>query len=800
MPIYVTDIKFQDQYTGLFSGNGADGGTTNFMGCVGDLMWAKIEFYVGWKAEASFTINATDDTITIPVLSGTWSQYGFQVGDTIEIVGSSSNDGTYTIASLTDYVLTTVEDLTTNETTTFIVYGTSAVNYFDFYYNMLGNNDGKNFISITDQPSTQRFTGKTPDYASTQLLEPNSTSYAWWDYMQDHNDMKPQLRYIETSNYNQYFDIIFPFFIKPFSDKNQNQLIDNAYQQNIGDNNILNTVNFIEPSYFYQQCLGFLYQIDAKFDITKPQADHSSGLQNKVGNTAWFDQFFPSAVYFNGNVLNTPQYEFLSVSYNTGNEIQTNTITKITIELKKLSGDWDDDDKYVVHFAWLPTDAGKYLGYSDRNQQNFRYVFLYDRAYQTVNGAPVNGDMFGTGIQCITNLSSIYLTDILTITFDADLGGLTTRMLKEIPYYMIWVTPQDKDVTALSESDRSAILCDVNAATENTDDKTLLQFYTPTDNVVFYSENDSDKSDYLGLIGEYGFANCLFQVKENCILNKVNVSIVVQSSSPYDTQTYEFPIEQWNNNTAEYWNGKLTDINIEQIIGFDLPNASLENQRFIIRKPGDDIAGFYSYRLGFGFQVGYQFWQNIVDYPAQYLAYHNNYWAMYTQGQIEYGNYLLGDYTTAVKFKMYFEILDNNTGIITEFIHYANMTLYDGLNNFSDYGGRNYTMDYTGNDLNGGVLLDAPTYINSFFESKLSLNPIGSGSPVIEMIAYYELGNKTYFDKIRSDDTQPADGSAWSVIPALSVMTYQVSGTSTLDFTNFQTKPKNIRLYSKIYY
>ena len=797
MSVTITSSKWTDEFNSVYNG-GADTGTPNFMGCVGDLMWLETQFYVSWSANYTFTFSATNDTITITNFIN-WSTNGFQVGDVIEVVGSVSNDGTYNVTAINNNILTVAEDITIDETVTCVIYGTTPVTAFDYYYNMLGNNDGKNFVSLTDNPSIQRFTGKIADEGAA-YMNPNQTSWAWWDWYAYSTDLKPQLTYLDTIDYKQYFKIVFPFFIKPFNDKSQLNLLTNAYNQNIGDNTILNIDNFIEPSYFFQQCLGYVQQIDAKFSITNTKADHTSGIVSYYGNTSWFDQFYPSGQNVGGNIITTTQYEFVSISYDTGDSMRSDAITNVTIELKNLYGTWTKNDKYVLHFCWLPIDAVKYQAYSDANQQNFRYSFLYDRAYSQPTASAVNGDMFGLDIQAITNLTSTSVGNILTINFDLDLGGLTERMLKEIPNYMIWVTPESELVTDLNGSFRSPILCDVNQAFINTDDSTLLQFYGLADNVVFYSQNENAKTDFLGLIGEYGFALSFFKVKENCLIKRINASIVVQSGSPYDPQTYEFPLEQWNNQTAEYWNGKLTDIEIYEFNGFNVPTSNPENTRYITRKEANDGGGYYAYGLGYGFQVGYQFWQNILDFPAQYMAYANNYYAFYTQGQIEFGNFLLGDYTTKVRFKLFFEILDNTTGITTEFVNYADMTFYDGLNNFSDYDGNNKTFDYAGNDLNGGVLFDTQTSIISFFESKLSLNPIGSGTPIIEMIIYYELGNKSYWDRILTTDTAPQDNSVWTVVPTIVSTTYQVTAASFVDFSSFETKPNNVRLYSKLYY
>lgn len=812
MAVNITDLKFQDQYTGIAFG-GLDTGANDFIGCVGDLLIATIQFEIAWQQTGTLSFDSTNDTITITTFGNSWAGNGFQAGDSIAVVGSTSNDGTYTINSI-DGLTISVTGLIADESTACTVYGTTPVTALDFYYNEIGTNYPQNFVSLTDNVSIQRFTSEVPiaDVGSA-LMPPNATSYAWWDYdVNSGTQMMPTLYPMGIgANYEQLFKIEFPFFVKPFSDVNVNVLLSNAYKQNVGSTSILNSFNFIQPNYFLNQCLGFLFQIDAKYALTHSVPDHTSNPVFKKGNTAWFDQFFPTGINFLSNLLVTPQYEFKSIAYSVSSSsvpsIQTDKVTDVTIELTNKSGNWTADDLFVVHFAWLPTNAGDYLGYSDNNQQNFRTVFLYDRCKTSVTAAAANGDMYGTNIQALYRVQSTFVTNTLTITFKIDFGSLSQTMMELNPLYMIWVTPQNQSVTQITESNRTAVLCDVNSAFIDTDDATLLNFYTTTDDVVFYSEGTAStiKSDYVGLLGEYGYATGRFKVKQNCIVKKINISIVAQSSLIYDPTQYEFPLEEWNHNTEEYYNGKINEINIEQIAGFDLPNNSLYNQRFILRKSDDDGGGYYAYRFGYGFQSGFQFWENKEDLPIQYTFYHNNYYPMYTQGRVESGAYLLGDYSTAAKFKMYFEIYDKSTGITTEFIHYADMNFYDSFINFSDlsaqdYAGTNYTMDENGNDLGGGVLVDQKTGINAFFESTTSTNPIGTGYAKIDMIVYYDNGKEMVWDKISNTDTSIPTGSVWQNIPIISTYTYEVSAFAFLDFSTFEVKPKYIRLYSKIYY
>lgn len=807
MPVYIRDIKFQDQYTGVISGNGSDTGTDKFIGCVGDLIYLIIDFYVQWKAEATFTFDATTDTITKPSISGRWIDLGFQVGDTIEVVGSVSNDGTYTIESINNFVIKVVEDITTTETTNCIIYGTTAVNGFDFYYNMVGNSlnqnipsGSKNFVSLTDFPSIQKFTGTVGEESATTTLEPNATSLAWWDWEASTNSLKPELYNNGTDDkYRQNFILNFQFFIKPFSDRNQYTLLNNAYNQG-NDIKVSNTIySFIEPTYFYQQCLAFIYQIDAKYLITNPKPDQSTYYKTVFGNTAWYNQFFPTGIKFGGNTLTKTQYEFHSIAYGTGDALRYDVTTAVTLVIKKLSGNWSENDKYVVHFAAIPNNDVNYSGYQNKNQHNFRQSFYYDRCYNNVGGGPVDGDMYGTDIQAIARCTSSAVTDMLTITFDLDLGLNTQAFLALNPYYMIWVTPQDYLCDTSTNADRSAILCDVNKAFTNTDDATLLQFYGWPDNVMFDSQGETFKTSYIGLLGEYGRASCKFQVKENCIIKKINTSIIIKAYG-IGLPDVIFPIEQWNNETEQFWNGKLTDINILNKRNFDIVTANIFNERNIIRQSSDDIPGYYSYLLQYGFQVGYQFWQNLLDIPNMYLSYSNNYWPVYSQGSVENGPYLLGDYNTEAYFKIYWEIYDNATGNTTEFENLATLSFYDSLNNFATCSGSNNTYDYNGNDLQGGFLLDNQTSVVSFFESVGSVDIIGTTATSVDMILYYEYENRSVWDVINTNDSSAKENSAWVNVPTLVYTSYQVNAAAYCDFSKFNIKPQNIRLYSKIYY
>ncbi|MEK6821513.1 MAG: hypothetical protein AABY11_03900, partial [archaeon] len=101
--VFVTSKRFYDDFTG------ADGGVDFAMGVVGDRLKLIISFYVKWSKENAriqFTDGGPSDysaiAMTNPFDSLSFRDEGFVVGDTFDIVGSPSNDGSYTIADMSE--------------------------------------------------------------------------------------------------------------------------------------------------------------------------------------------------------------------------------------------------------------------------------------------------------------------------------------------------------------------------------------------------------------------------------------------------------------------------------------------------------------------------------------------------------------------------------------------------------------------------------------------------------------------------------------------------------------------------
>lgn len=847
MPVYIDSIKFQDEYSGTLSG-GADTGVPYLMGCVGDLVYASINCRVAWSAlNVTCTFSAAKKTITLNycgntlagsglvVTDNSFTGLGFQVGDTIVVSGTTSgvDDATYTIASLTDTIITVVEVIPQDGVFSGInIYGTTTVNALDFYYNIVppqnnlrrqplpspfnSGRSNNSFISLTDQSAIQKFTGFKGPYSGTINMTPNATSKAWWVKSAGAISCVP----VVTDNgvdgsYNYSYTIVFPFLITPFFLANQLQIFQNALSQ--GNSASLNGNNFALPDYFTNGCLGFICQIDARFNIGSQNADHSTAgittFQN--GNTSWFNTLFPSGVKQGSNLLVDAQYDLISCTYtdNASNpltSIDVNNPTKVKL---KISGgtSWAAA-KYVLNFMWLPTNAGDYQGYSQKNQVDFREVFLHDRCKTVVGAGAQQGDQYLTPLQAITSLTStIYNYGLdLELDFTIDLGSLSKSTLNADTQrnYLIWVTPQDASIASLSTSNRNAVIGDVNQAFVNTDDATLLNIITGgTTDVHFfnYPNNTTNPlTDWKQWSGEYGLAKCDFEVKPNCIIKDVNVSFEAQVYDGGGNTVATFPLESWNNQTDSFFDGKLNQIVINETRDFNLPDGDLRNTRSINRKGTTvDADGSWPFSLIYGFQLGYRFWQNLQNVVQQYSRYPVNYWSVFTQtfaGANPSSPVIPAGYTSAIKFKIVWDIQSVTTGVTTQFIRYANIGSYDEGSQIGTNACTIYTTDLLGTDLGQVVATDTPIYVMAQFSGD-SLTPPDGYTAVGELVLYYNDGTQIVYDRIMSDDSAPETSkSLWQTIPIIS---YNASNNTAvvmakLDLTADPLSLRSAGIYAKI--
>lgn len=872
MAIYVDSIRFTDDFTGLPSGAGADTGLPFLMGCVGDFIYVNVDFHVEWSVkDANMTFDATAGTIKLDSCStaprfdvpgfsqlfvratgsGNFIDSGFRVGDTIVVEGTTGavDDGTYTITKVTTDTITVAETIASDGAFAGVsVYGVTQVNALDFYYNMVGNNDAVTYLSQTDTKAMQRFTGINNPYyyGATHTLQPNSTSKAWWNDKVDGVDSLPLVTDLGfSSDHKQMFSVQFPFLITPFATAAQIPMLISSLDQSSSTK--LNSAGFDVPSYFMDQCLRFVYQIDARFSVVGTAPDHSTkgNVEFENGNTSWFNTFFPTGVSLGGNFLNEAQYELVSISYADAvtnaplDVLNLNAPTKVSLTVKHVGGGSMASSPFVLNFMQLPQDQGMYQSYSQGNQADFREVFLHDRCKTTEGSAPANGDMYGTQTQALKSVTATALGGgQMQVDFTVDLGSLSKSTFRRQPLptgfglrpstteyqryggYMFWIAIQGPSVTTLEESDRTAVIADINSGFIDDDDPTLLTINTNgTTDILYYKYPDTyanPHTNWEGFEGEYGLMRAQFRIKSGCVLNSLTAQFMVQI---YDSVTGEVlnetPVETWAQNTSSFFDGRVNQIQINQTRGFLLPATDLRNTRSINRyKPLDNAAGtYFGYELVYGFQVGYQWWQNLTDYDPMFERYHTQYWPVYTQGYVGQltPSGAKGPRVRAVADiqsrryrlvqKVTWDVLDPATGHVTQFIRYAGISAHDSGANPAETTVQMSTSDQYGNDLGGQFSSDGPTTVVAVFQGAMLAPRPGQIDVIGTLAVSYNNGTASLYDQITTlDTTRETTVSLWEA-PAILVANTNYSVVQvigTVDFSGLQVK--DVRAFATLTY
>jgi len=851
MPVFVDNISFQDEFTGSYFGKGDSVGSPVLMGCVGDFMFVKINFHVSWNL-TNFNATFQGNTITLnsggaiiqsvgnkknpnsifssfnTAMGGSFVQAGFQIGDTIVITNSGVNNGSYTIANLTDTTLTITSSFTTGSFAGCCMYGTTPINAFDFYYNIQGGKNTPDYNSLTDLNTLQKFSGLMNSEYGYNAMSPNSTSQAWFVSSVDGISCVPTIEYINTTGYNQNYVLFMPFLITPLFQSNQLSNIESAIEQALqggtdGGAGLFNGQIFNPPDYFTNDCLNFVYQIDAKFSISNSIADQSSvnNVNFGTGNTSWFNSFFPTGINQSGNLITNVQYFCKSIQYTNASggtltSIDCNNPTNVIIEIGSV-GVSSVEDMFVLNFMGLPVNQGATQGYQFINQETYRTVLLHDRCSKVISDGSTNGDMFGNPTQAITNVTSTRVsTSIIKISFTINLGYLSQETLANLvgfnaAYYAIWVTPQYHSVTTIKNSLRSAILCDVNTAFVNTDDATLLVIDTSNTTDIHFFDTETNEitdnatTDFKGFSGGYGIARCDFKVKSGCTIQSVSCGFVVEIYEPNDYYYLSeivdsFPIEQWNKTTGSMFNKTINEISITEQRNFPLPANDLRNQRSIKRYTELDGDGFYGYEILYGFQLDYKWWIPIQTSQV-FELFPASYWALFTQGytSINTGTRAIADgYGCSIVYQIVWNILNNTTGITTQFIQKSNISVYDDGGNANGSTCVISTIDNEGNGLSETIPSDIPFIIEAVFNNPEGFNP---DTVKIEIILFYNNGTQNIYDRITNLDNSSETSTSYLSYPLAYALTNSNETCTAIvncDISESLIPLKNLNIFAKI--
>lgn len=473
MAFYVSQVLYYDEFTGT---GGA--GVSYLNANVGNKITAKIwgYFYLSYLGKSlvfdssTKTISNNDPSDNSSFLDdGIISGKGLSAGRTIEVEGSGSNDGTYTVVSVTRTTIVVAESLIDETIDDIDIFDDTQVEAVDFYSNLIENKDSESYLSTFDTNAIQRFSvdGLDPMVSTPINCLVTSNSFGWVtqnivDPITGETD-DVTIKGNDWPSHQQRYIIQHTFIVTPILKSGQ-------YNDFVAGR---------APSYFTgANALKYIFRVDGKFDFSDPDVAHSGGLTTTNGASCWFDQ---------NNIRSRAEYYFDSISYDSGNldSLDIDKIVDVSITIKSRSGNFDATDTYfALDFLWFPLNESAYINTPTKTMYE---NLLHDRRYMRINTG-ANGENYGTDYQVIKQIVPVYVdANTIRIEFKVDFSDAIKTKLKALDRsdrnFIFIVTTQDEAITTTKQVDRVAILCELNKIEYDQSDTELIE---AVDNIRIY--------------------------------------------------------------------------------------------------------------------------------------------------------------------------------------------------------------------------------------------------------------------------------------------------------------------------
>lgn len=594
--------------------------STDFLNCcIGEKQKAVIDFYVKWSSEnkilkydsATKTItnqNSTDGTSFI--------DDGFKIGDTFASTLTTSNNTTFTIADISDKIITVNESVTDEMAESASLFGILSTDIsLDFFYNLIENEADEDYFSLTDKKTKQRYFINNINYSATGTttnLLIATNSFGWvTNTITNSNTGETSEVTIQgkgvTSDYKYQFEIVQYFYNTPFALASQIQNFTNGEPP--------------APEYYAdRKALKYICKLDIRQSQDDPNIWHTGSLTEELGNTSWFDEMS------NGRV---PEYCLLptgttaaviykdSITDDILDQLDIQKKVDVTIYLYSKSGRFVNGDpgtSFVVNYINFRQSELDYVNTKTTQRQNF----FHDRVLIKINQT-LNGDNYGTDYQILTNVAAHWIdSQNAKITFTVDYSSYIKSQLKlkdfTDHYYAIWITTQYKNYDDGSKNtDRTAVLCDFQNADYDQRDKTLFKLFDSKYRCYTFPEIGTNPKDSIGVVdGDPVYINLPFQVLSNGTATKLK-TIKVQILATKEGED-DFILEE-----------KILDCSFERSLDGAQTLNQLETRNYISfadqpynqitlqKVSAFDDGDYKGYMLGYGFVARYEYWQTLVQ-------------------------------------------------------------------------------------------------------------------------------------------------------------------------------------------
>lgn len=504
MSVIVTSRKFFDEFTG--SGGG---GTKVYPGRPGDKITVETEFYIKWGSEnkrlqfisSTKTIkNVNDLDFTSFITDGE-----LQEGDEITVVDTVSNNGDFTIVSISDREIILAEALTDEIVSSASIHGITQIKAIDYYSNIIPNSFTESYVSMVDRGTVQKYCAHDIDAEDSTEKNMNiATDSLGWvtDKLEigEGSDEPSESEVIITgegiTDYKQMFKIVQTFIATPLFLKEQYP----------------NFIQRLAPDYYQNEdALNHIVKINAKYNNDFPTADHTGNILIPLGLNQWFDKSANCgrAEYYIESIAYEDDTDSVAVD-----ALDIKRKTNVTIRIKSRSGKFTEETKLILHHFICPLDDNYINTINTTLIQNF----IYDRVLMDGESVETGGENEGTDYQVLSNIETEMIdANEYEITFFVQYTNFIFELLKakdaQNRNYAFAVTTQDVAVATTEGIDRVVVLADFKNANYNTDNPELFAFVDYFHCHHFPNIDQDPKENFSLFEGEPAYIEIPFRIK-----------------------------------------------------------------------------------------------------------------------------------------------------------------------------------------------------------------------------------------------------------------------------------------------
>ena len=511
----------------------------------------------------------------------------FYVGDTINISGSPSNVGNFTIIDKRgNQGIVVLEPLTGRglyKTGTIINVTTSFAG-IKYYWNLIENSEAPNYLSrVTGEEQMAKVNNANAASTTpiTMVLNGNK------DYQIDSITIEG----IAAYTYSQAFTIKHSTVVTPlFIESQYNDLLART-----------------KPSYFEAgNCLKHIFKIEANRDLSNPNDLQTIEYNERLGETGWFNE------NYNGG----------STNYSYSNLVITRVSDSATLDALELSSacdvTFDIDNTTDSPFSSLNTKSMALfwqLPEQDNYTQNGRNLqqnFVYDYAQHTLDAATSVGSAYNVAIAEFETviLSASKIACRIRVSLNANSQGYVNENANKryllgfmVENHALTRETSDKVNLLLNVNDFEIQLYNSNLISNTTqflnhrfnsfaDGISLIEAF-PTDDLVSYSEFNID---FNGL--ESDGINILNVAHELVLTHPTNAEIKLESNV-------------YTTTASQFLSGYVPLIDVEQNREFRLSDGDFRKLVDITRDSANDSGTIYAYKTTYPFFVRWETWEAL---------------------------------------------------------------------------------------------------------------------------------------------------------------------------------------------